>query len=93
MKDTKNILITLLCISAVMLGTILVLVNASTPAYASPPVRGGNYIMVNGALSGGLDLIYVINLASQQLNVYGVDSVQNSMTLVDTVNLKTEFKK
>ena len=93
MKDTKNILITMLCISAVMLGAILVLVNASTPAYASSPVRGGNYIMVNGAIGGGLDLIYVINVASQQLNVYGVDAGHNSMTLVDTVNLKAEFKK
>ena len=91
MKDSKNIAIAILCVSATILASAIFL--TSTPAGANgPSIRGGDYIMVNGSYSNSLDLIYIIDTSQQKMLVYAVDAIQNRIELKDQLLLKQEFK-
>jgi hypothetical protein len=93
MKDTTNVTIVLLSVSACILAGMLILANVPQPAYAVGSVRGGDYIMVNGSVSSGVDLLYIVDLGQQKLNVYVVDAVQNQIYLKDQLNLRVEFRQ
>lgn len=93
MKDTKNITIALLCVSAVILSTVLVLLHVSaTPAQADTGLRGGDYIMVTGSVSKSEDAIYIFDIAKQKLNVYTLERQDKKLKLRRQVNLKLLFK-
>jgi len=91
MKDDKNLIISVLSISACILITILVLMHIST-ASADTSVRGGNYIMCTGSLGKATELIYVIDIAKRKMIVYAPDAPRNNLIPIDQVNLKVAFK-
>ena len=88
MKDTKNLTIALLCVSATVLATALALLPS---AHADAPVRGGEYIMITGAYSGKTDLLYVIDVAVQKVNTYVFNPQTNELLLRDQFNLRPVF--
>ncbi len=92
MKDNKNITIAMLCVSAAILVTVLVLTYNSNQALADTSIRGGDYIMVTGNYSKTLDLLYVIDIAQQKINVYALDEQNNALKMLDQANLKQVFK-
>jgi len=92
MKDPKNLTISLLCVSAAILATILVLLHTSTPVQADSPARGGDYIMITGAVSNSLDLLYVIDLATLRVNTYAFNASKDQMLLKDQTNLAAAFR-
>ena len=93
MKDTKNVTIAMLCVSAAILATVMALSYNSNQALADTSIRGGDYIMVTGNLSKSLDLLYVLDIAAQKINVYALDENENAVKMYDQVNLKQVFKK
>ena len=93
MKDSKNVTIALLCVSAAILATVLVLTQVSTPARAEGPVKGGDYIMVTGAYNKNEDLVYIVDIAQQKMNVYHLVIRDRALKLRDQVNLKLAFRE
>ena len=91
MKDPKNITIAMLCVSAAILTTVLVL--ARQPAMADTPAAAGDYIVVTGAYSEDIDLLYVIDRSQQTINAYVLDLTKGEMLLKSTANLKPAFQK
>lgn len=92
MKDPKNLSIALLCVSATVLATVFVLLSSTAaPAYADTPVRGGDYIMITGAYSESVDLLYVIDVVAQRVNTYVFNPQTNELVLRDQFNLKPVF--
>ncbi len=92
MKDPKNMTIGMLFVSAAILMTVLVLADRQ-PAIADTPVIGGDYIMVTGAHSKNLDLLYVIDRTQQTMNAYVLNLTKGEMLLKSTANLKQAFQK
>ena len=96
MKNNENILITLLVITAGILIAMLVGSWNAQNAYAeSSSDRFGDYIMVTGARTDSIDLLYVIDVPNKKLLVYSADPVrgQGRFAVVDDrVNLATVFR-
>ena len=93
MKDGQNITIVLLAVTAVILAALLISDFISTPAYADTPVKEGDYILGTGAASRSTDLIYIIDIANRQLNVYVANINTNAIDIVDTVDLERAFRR
>ena len=94
MNDPKNIIIAMLCVSATILATVFALgLHDPKPAQADTPVVGGDYIMVPGQYSTSLDLLYVIDIASQRMNVYVFNLTKGELVLRSTANLKLAFQR
>ena len=93
MNDTRSIAIAVLAVSATVLATVLVLSMNATPAMADTPVAGGEYIMVTGAYSSGVDLVYVFDLQQRGVNVYGYDRQNDRIKLMESLELKRVFRK
>ncbi|KPK78982.1 MAG: hypothetical protein AMJ81_14040 [Phycisphaerae bacterium SM23_33] len=91
MKDTQNTTIAVLCVSAAILATVLIVTGLSGPARADSPVAGGEYIMITGAYSSGTDILYIVDLRVQRLHAYAFDRTNNSIRLADSVNLERAF--
>ena len=94
MKRNQNTINVLLLITAGILTAMLIwtLQPAGEPAYAESSVRGGNYVFGTGAWSSSQDLLYVINRASKQLNVYSLDTNRKRVELEDTQDLTKAFR-
>jgi hypothetical protein len=97
MKDMQNVTITLLLISAMVLGGLLIASWNEEKAYAAASSdRNGDYIMTAGAWSGNHDLLYVIDVPSKRLNVYypdpGTANKTGSIESVDTADLERTFR-
>ena len=94
MKDTQNVTIVLLCVTAAILTTLLVTayVNTGQTAYAGPTSRGGDYMMTTGMYDDALDFIYVIDIASEKLNMYYLDTPKATIVVGDTIDLSKAFK-
>ena len=94
MRDPKNLTISLLCVSAVILATALgVLHLTARPATADTPVRAGDYILLTGSVSTSVDLVYVIDVAEQKLNAYFFSAGKNEFKLVDQGKLQVIFRE
>ena len=93
MKDTQNIAIGLLLVTAIVLAGMVVgtFVNAGGTAYADTPVKQGRYLMVTGTWTASTDFLYVLDIAAQSINVYVIDNKKKSIGRVDTVNLRQAF--
>jgi tetrahydromethanopterin S-methyltransferase subunit D len=64
-------------------------------AYADASVKQGDYIMVNGSIGAGVDVIYVINVSERILIGYyvkGVGNVPKSLEKFDKVDLDPLFR-
>lgn len=90
-----NILIVMLVATLLVLGLLCVGSWQANTAYADSSNRGvrGNYIMVTGAVSDSNDLLYVVNVPHKRLLVYGIDAIQNNISVVDdSVRLDAVFQ-
>lgn len=92
MTQPKNISIAVLCVSAVILGTILVLTQLTTPASANTPSIGANYIMFTAKVTINDDALYIIHPATGQMNVYAYNLASDKIDPVDKVKLDQQFK-
>ncbi len=93
MKNSQNITIVLLVLTAAILAAMLLVMHTPTRAYAASPDRRGNYIMLSGQWSNSMDLLYVINIASKKLNVYFYNRNTNNIDLIDNADLAKLFPK
>ena len=93
MKDTKNIAVILLLCSAVILTGLLIgsYTMTSQSAKADSSQRLGSFITTVGAYSDSTDLIYILNVDTQLLNVYALDTNRGVMELRDSVDVKKYF--
>jgi hypothetical protein len=89
MNKTQNFAIgTLLVTAAVLVALLIGSVSTNTAYGTSTSVKQGDYIMSAGELSSGLDMVYVINIATRKLNVYFTNKNTWAIDLVDTVDLE-----
>ncbi len=93
MKDSKDITILLLTITAVILGAMLISsLNLQPTAYAgNTSVKQGDYIMQVNKISGSTDLLVITDIATRRMNVYQPNLSNRSIDLVDQVNLEQAF--
>ncbi len=94
MKHNENTIITLLLVTTGILSSLLVfsLIGGTDTAYADTSVRGGNYVFGTGAWSASNDLLYIINRASKQLNVYALNVNSHSLDKIGSVDLAAAFR-
>ena len=88
--NTKNLTLAILCVSAAIMGTMLVVLH-TTPVALATEVRGGDYIMVTGRFTDVQEALYVVDTAQQKLNVYNFDMVHNAIQLRDSLPLNRVF--
>ncbi len=93
MKDSKDITILLLTITAVILGAMLISsLNLQNTAYAgNTPVKQGDYILQVNMISGSTDLLVITDIATRRMNVYEPNLSNRSIDLLDQVNLEQAF--
>ena len=91
--DSKNVIIAVLCITAIVFFCTLVLVHTSenSIAWADTVDRGGDYVLVTGAFSDANEALYVVDGFNDQLYVYQYDQNRNSIRLFDQKDLRTYF--
>ncbi len=95
--DSKNMIIAVLTVTAVVLLCTLALVHTqwqhSRPslAWADTVDRGGDYILTTGAFSNTDEALYALDGASDRLNVYQYDQNRKRILLYDRVDLTKYF--
>lgn len=94
MKNPQNVTIGLLIATAVILTAVLLstFVQTEPVAYGKTPARVGQYIGVNGSFSKSYEFLYLADLVTQRLNVYLVNPNNQSIELLDSVDLQLAFK-
>ena len=94
MKDSQDIAIVLLTVTAVIL-SILLFSNYSTGtkvAYAgNTPVKQGDYIMSTNQISNSTDALIITDIEARRMNVYQTNINNRSIELIDRVNLERAF--
>ncbi|MFP4107255.1 MAG: hypothetical protein ACLFVU_14375 [Phycisphaerae bacterium] len=91
MKSNLNTTIAMLAASAVVLLALVIVTNRPEPAYGNDTVRRGEYIMTTARVDVNDDLLFIMDIESQQINVYGADDTRRSIRLLTTVNLRRLF--
>jgi hypothetical protein len=93
MKNAENVTLTLLvCTTTILLALLVGSWISTEPAYgSSSSSKDGDYIMSVGSYNNETDFIYVVDIASAQLNIYFPNINTNSLTLGDTVDLSKAF--
>ena len=90
--DTRNFTIGVLSTTAVVLLVGLILVNQQPTAYASGMGdRGGDYIVLTGAMWDQEELLYVLNTAENKMMVYRYDMNTQQITARGPANLSRMF--
>lgn len=70
---SKNAVIGFLCVSAVVLATILVFQHAPvSPAYGMDSSRAGDFLAATTTIDGSMDVLWLINVRNRLLSVFGV---------------------
>ena len=95
MRDSKNITIALLCITASLLTTAVLVINHAQPALAvTSESRAGDYVMVCGSISDVQDILYVVDTAAQRMNGYAVNRNSRAVELIPgcAVDLAAAFQ-
>jgi hypothetical protein len=92
MKNTQNVTIVLLVVTAAILTSLLVAGYVYTqPAYAgTSQSKGGDYIMAAGAYNADSDFLYVLDIANNKLGVYYANN-NNQLMMGDKVDLGKAF--
>ncbi len=91
--DSKNITIGVLSTTAVILLVGLILLNHQPTAYASGMGdRGGDYILLSGAMWAEEELLYVINTAENKMMVYRYDMNTQQVLPRGPADLSTYFR-
>ena len=102
--DSKNMIIAVLSVTAVMLLCTLVLVHNdwsgqdSSLAWADTTDLGGDYILATGAVSSTISTnigapVYALNGSNDKLNVYHYDPKNKRIVLYDSLNLRDYFDR
>lgn len=93
MKNTQNIAIVMLMITAAILTGLLVGVYCSTSqeAQAFGSMRGGDYIVCNSPYVEARDIVYVIDVSARKLVCYGADEKTGSFDLLAKTDLDRAF--
>jgi hypothetical protein len=94
MKNNTNMIIVLLVAAACILGVMTIGSYNADRAYATSADRtaSSDYIMINGAISDSIDLLYVIDVPNRKLLAYAINPVRNTVIVVDNrVKLSTAF--
>ncbi len=93
MKDTQNITIALLCVSAAVLATVLAFTyDADRASGAGVAAAAGEYVMFTGEVSSSIDMLYVIDLTKRRMNAYHWNTRTNVIDLKDRVDLGQAFR-
>ena len=95
MKNNHNITIVVLGVTALVLLAMLIGNLMQTPtAYADGAVRNGDFIMVNGSIGQGSDMLYVVHASSKRLVAYFPtrNGVNRTIEIVDSLDLDQLFK-
>lgn len=90
MKNSQNITIVLLAITAVILGAILI-GSYATPANAGDMAKGGDYILTTMQYSGSKDLICVIDMSTRKMATYNLTVSTETVDQVDMTDLDKVF--
>lgn len=91
MKDTQNVTIGFLLVTAAILTALLIGAYSTKSAYADTAVKGAGYLMVAGQASSTADFVYVIDVASGKLNTYGYDRERKAIVMGVPVDLNRAF--
>ncbi len=91
--NSKDFAIGILSVTAVVLLTAFVLVQAFSPATVlagAAPAAGaaGQYIVTVGQLDDISELVYVLDTASQRMNVYGLNPQTNALEIVEQLDVR-----
>ncbi len=95
--DSKNMIIAVLSVTAVVLLCTLVLVHSQwqelrpSVAWADTVDRGGDYILATGAYSDANEALYVLDGAKDRLNVYQYDPNRKELVWYSKVDLSRYF--
>ncbi len=90
-KNTENVTITLLAITAALL-TVMVLGTYNTPtAYADTSGKLGDYVATTAKTTGLASVLFVIHIPTNRLNVYAPNAETNSLELRESVDLERLF--
>ena len=95
--DSKNMIIAVLSVTAVVLLCTLVLVHNdwtgrdASLVWADTVDRGGDYILVTGAFSGNDEALYALDGSSDKLNVYQYEQKRKGLVLYDSLDLNDYF--
>ena len=95
--DSKNMIIAVLSVTAVVLLCTLVLLHGAwrgrdaSLVWANTTDRGGDYILATAALSGNSDPLYALDASNDKLNVYQYDQKQKRLVLYDSLDLRDYF--
>lgn len=74
MKDTQNITIVLLLITAAILLAMVIGTYNAAPANADIAMKSGSYAMISGERNSSVDYLYVIEMSTLTLNAYEYNS-------------------
>ncbi len=95
--DSKNMIIAVLSVTAVVLLCTLVLLHGDwrgrdvSLAWADTVDRGGDYILATGAFSISNEALYALDGSNDRLNVYQYDPNERGIVLYDSVDLNNYF--
>lgn len=95
MKDTKNLTIAILGITALVLLAMLIGVKLETTAYAGTAIKQNDWIMVSAQATKSVDLLYVVNVGQRKMVVYVPNRTANPPKIEkhDSVDLNDLFSK
>ena len=86
------LLATTAMLTAVMVTTINDTAQTAQAATGVSQSRGGQYIMVPGAVSDSYDMVYVIDIVADRINAYIVNPNNQPIDQKGTQNLGLLFK-
>jgi len=94
MKDTQNITILMLLVTAAILSAMLVgtYVETSQSADAEAFARHMGFIVATGRLTANAEAMYIIDLQTKRLNTYFLNSRNNTIEFLATVDLERVFQ-
>ena len=95
MRNTQNITIVLLLLSAGILTAVLIgmHVSATPRAEAQVTVKQGQYIMSVGTYSKSADLVYILNIKTGKMNAYQASRLRKSIGFADQADLARVFRR
>lgn len=91
MKDHQNVTIGMLLATALILGALLVGTYTQQASAVGTSVQAGRFILATGQVSGTMDYLYVIDLSSGMMNMYGVSPASKRLEIGQPVDLKKLF--
>jgi len=93
MKNTQNVTIVLLLVTAAILTTMLISTYHTETAQAQVSIKQGRYIMASGPWSSSFDLVYILDIRTRQLNAYVANLQTRQIELLDSVDLSRTVGK